>query len=86
MPCPSVHTTQAYRLVQDDRILLKDLRVLNVAAPLSEGSQKGYVRIRWFQTAGNNRGELDVPASQLLKIICGSERGCSVGREVAELI
>lgn len=82
--CPSVHTTQAYRLVEGDRILLKDLRVLNVKA-VRPGAEPNHLRILWYQEASKTNGELDVPRRQLLKIICG-ERGCSVGREAAELI
>lgn len=83
MMCPSIHTTQTHRLVQGDRILLKDLRVLEVTQVVPQ--QDGFT-VRYYELATKESGSLALVKGQFLKIICGSVRGCSVGQEVAELI
>lgn len=78
----SVHGVPANTLVEDDRILLRDLRVLLVAG--TPRVDDGQVTFKHFNLASGDRGSMTVAGRQTVKIICGGR--CFISRELDGLL
>lgn len=72
-----VHTIQASTLKEDDRILLRDLRVLTVLRVNGNN-------VRYHELATDLRGELLLDPTQKVKVLC--EGRCSIDQAIADLI
>lgn len=71
----------ASTLIEDDRVLLKDLRVLTVVrvVPSDEG-----LDIRYYELAAKQDGVLPVPATQMVKLLCAGK--CYLSRQLDDLL
>lgn len=79
----SMHIKQAQDLHEDDRILLKDLRIFTVQGkPRNSGVDE--VTIRYYELATQTYGELVVAAEQHVKVIC--EGWCKIDQELDVLL
>ena len=79
----SVHSVPADTLVEDDRILLRDLRVLTIVGSVQH-EDLGQVTFKHFNLASGDRGSLTVPARQNVKLLC--EGRCFISRELDMLL
>lgn len=77
-----VHTTRVELLRDEDRILLKDLRILQVNG--KPNVTQGNVNIRWYQVASGERGALEVPVGSPVKIVC--HNSCHIDKELESLL
>jgi hypothetical protein len=79
----TAHLTRADDLKEDNRILLKDLRVLTVRArPQNTGVDE--VTIRYYELATKSYDELVVACDQKVKVLCPDR--CPICIAVDELI
>jgi hypothetical protein len=76
-----VHTHRADDVHVGDRIMLKDLRVLEVTGV---SPQDGGTIIRYNELASKSHGSLATITGQKLKLLC--EGGCSIERALEDLI
>lgn len=82
----SSHIADVWRLIEDDRVLLKDLRVLTVLR-IERGV--GNITVHYYELATKERGTLEVPANQKVKLLCPYATGagrCYLNRELDELL
>lgn len=77
----SVHDVPADTLVREDRILLKDLRVLEITDVQVDDDG---ITLQHYQLAAQERGTLTVPRNQRVKLLCGGR--CYITRELDSLL
>lgn len=78
-----MHVMRADLLREDNRILLKDLRILTVQGfPQNTGEDK--VTVKYYELATKTYGEMEVAADQRVKIIC--EGWCKIDQELDALL
>jgi len=75
-----VHTVNARDLKRDDRILLKDLRVL-VVTRVAHGSPTVF---DYRNDAARDTGRMETDPLQKLKVLC--EGWCPIEEELADLL
>lgn len=77
------HVKRAEHLKEDDRILLKDLRILTVRGrPQNTGEDQ--VTVRYHELATKSTGEMVVATDQRVKVIC--EGWCIIDQELDKLL
>lgn len=83
------HDIDVSLLIEDDRILLKNLRILEITqtVPLPDGR----FTLKYWEHAAKDRGTLDVPQGQIVKLLCPYATGagrCALNRlpELAEVL
>jgi hypothetical protein len=79
----TTHIKKAEDLREDDRILLKDLRVFTVQAR-PQNTAMDEVTVKYYELATQNRGDLVVAADQPVKVLCPDR--CPICIAVDELI
>lgn len=75
------HTITADRLIEDTRILLKNLRVLEVTRVVPTGDT---LTVHYWEHAAKDRGSLEVLPHQPVKILC--EGRCPVSRDLDRIL